>query len=162
MVFSERSYWVLTEADLTQLRQLAHEEHEEFFRRNPRLGAFFRKSLIGICLCQGAASHYLHPAIGIKDFDIWHFYRENKDSSFPYRAHKSIEGGYRGKRIDFLKRAIPESTCEQYPGQPGRTILSYLHQRDTRTKAELLKKAIIGLWPSSILGETLWKGQQAK
>ena len=159
MSFSERSYWLLTKANLEQLKELAYKEHEEFIKRNPHLRDFFYNSLIGVCLCQGAASHYLNPATGIKDFDIWHFYRESKHMSFPYRAHKSIEGGYKGKRIDFLKRAIPERICHLYPSEPGRIILDYLREKDTRTKRELLKKAIIGLCPGSIFGEILWEGQ---
>ena len=155
-----RSYWRLTKGDLKELKDLAYKEHREFFKRNPHLKASFHNSLIGICLCQCAASHYLNSAIGIKDFDIWHFYRENKNSRFPYRAHKSIEKGYKKRGIGFLKRAIPQHICRLSPSEPSRIILNYLCQEDNRTKKELLKKAIIGLWPSDIFGHILWRGKQ--
>lgn len=157
-----RSYWRLTRNDFEELKRLAWKEHVEFFERNPHLKAFFYESLIGICLCQGAASHYLNPKTGIKDFDIWHFYQENKNANFPYRAHKANEDGYKGKRIDFLKRAIPQRICHLSPGKPGRIILDYLREEDNRTKRKLLEKGIIGLWPNSIFGEVLWRGRQAK
>jgi hypothetical protein len=58
--------------DLFHLKELALMEHKNFFIRNPHLKKSYSKELIGICLCQGAASHYLNPEIGIKDFGSWH------------------------------------------------------------------------------------------
>ena len=73
MKINNRSYFSLTINDLKKLKKLALKEHEEFFKRNPHLKSAYYNSLIGICLCQGAASHYLNPSVGIKDFDIWFF-----------------------------------------------------------------------------------------
>lgn len=155
-----RAYWALTNNDLKELSKLAIREHEDFFQRNPHLKAFFYNSLIAICLCQGAALHYIDCQTGIKDFDIWHFYQANPRSTFPYRALRSIEAGYKGIRIDFLKRAIPEQICRLSPNDPGQIILSFLRARDTQTKKELLEKAVVGLWPPKLLGEILWDGRQ--
>ncbi len=83
MSFSERSYWLLAKADLAQLKELAYKEHGEFIKRNSHLEEFFYKSLIGICLCQGAASHYLNPAIGIKDFRYLAFLSGKQGYEFP-------------------------------------------------------------------------------
>ena len=113
---------------------------------------------IGICLCQGAASHYLSRNVGIKDFDIWHFYVEDNSINFPYRAHKRIENGYKGKPIDFLKRAIPKHIYDSYSDDPGQIIMKYLLERNINTKNLLLKKAIIGLFPDKIFGKVLWEG----
>jgi hypothetical protein len=155
----KRLYDPLTIHDLEKLKELALREHEEFFERNPHLKSVFYNSLIGICLCQGAASHYLNPKVGIKDFDIWHFYCEDNSIAFPYRAHKSIEKGYKGKPIDFLKRAIPKYICDSYPNDPEQIIIGYLLERNTKTKNLLLEKAIVGLFPDKILGKVLWKGK---
>jgi len=111
----KRVYNPLGVDDLERLRELALEEHENFFERNPHLREAFYNSLIGICLCQGAASHYLNPTVGIKDFDIWHFYLESGKDNFPYRAHKRLKNGYKGKPIDFLKRSIPKYIYELTP-----------------------------------------------
>jgi hypothetical protein len=155
---AERIYDTLTRNDLKQLKKLALREHEGFFERNHHLKFAFYDSLIGVCLCQGAASHYLNPEVGIKDFDIWHFYMENECTAFPYRAHKRIEKGYKDRPIDFLKRAIPKYICEVYPNEPERIIVTYLLERNTYTKKRLLDKAIISLFPNKIFDKVIWKG----
>ena len=154
-----RLYALLTKNDLEMLRRLALREHEDFFRRNPHLTSAYRNSLVGIFLCQGAASHYLNPKVGIKDFDIWHFYVENSITKFPYRAHKSFVSGYKGKPIDFLKRAIPKEICNSYSNDPKQIIIKYLLEKNTNTKRLLLKKAIIGLYPDETFDKVLWRGE---
>ncbi|MBO8151757.1 MAG: hypothetical protein H0Z30_04615 [Candidatus Marinimicrobia bacterium] len=159
MTNGERLYDPLGINDLKELRELALEEHENFFERNPHLRKIFYNSLIGICPCQGAASHYLNPTVGIKDFDIWHFYLENEKVNFPYRAHKWIENGYKNKPIDFLKRVIPKYIYDLNPSSPDRIIMNYLLERNTKTKILLLKKGIIGLYPDKMFNKVLWKGE---
>ncbi|EDP76478.1 hypothetical protein [Hydrogenivirga sp. 128-5-R1-1] len=154
----ERLYEPLKINDLKKLKYLGFREHEEFFKRNPHLKEAYYNSLIGIVLCQGAASHYLNPKVGIKDFDIWHFYVEDENINFPYRAHRRIENGYKGRPIDFLKRTIPKSVYQLYSNDPGEVIIRYLLERNTKTKNLLLKKAVIGLFPDNIFGKVLWKG----
>lgn len=156
---TERIYDPLTKKDLEELKNIALREHEDFFKRNPHLKSPFHDSLIGVCLCQGAASHYLNPKVGIKDFDIWHFYLKNESTPFPYRAHKRIENGYKGRPIDFLKRAIPRPISDSYFNEADQIILDYLLERNTPTKKLLLKKAIIGLFPNKILGKVIWNGE---
>jgi len=155
----ERLYDPLTINDLKKLKDLGFKEHEEFFKRNPHLKEAYYNSLIGIVLCQGAASHYINPNVGIKDFDIWHFYVEDENINFPYRAHKIIENGHKGMPIDFLKRAIPKRIYQLYPNDPIKIIMEYLFERNTKTKNFLLKKAIIGLFPDNIFGKVLWEGE---
>jgi len=103
----------------------------------------------------------LKPEVGIKDFDIWHFYLEEEGVNFLYRAHKRLEKGkgYKGKPVDFLKRAIPRYIYDKHPEDPGQIIMQYLLERNTKTKRLLLKKAVIGLYPDKIFGEVLWRGE---
>ncbi|HML04027.1 MAG TPA: hypothetical protein VK487_11740 [Candidatus Bathyarchaeia archaeon] len=155
----ERSMDPLTINDLKQLRELALREHESFFERNPHLKHAYHGSLIGMFLCQGAASHYLNPTVGLRDFDIWHFYVGSSEISFPYRAHRKVEDGYKGRSIDFLKRSISKDVFASCSGRPDRTLMKYLLERNTKTKRELLKKAIIGLYPNVLFARVLWKGK---
>lgn len=159
MTSTERIYTTLTKKDLEHLKELALKEHENFFVRNPHLKDAYYTSLIGICLCQGAASYYINSKVGIKDFDIWHFYLNNESIAFPYRAHKRIINGYKGRPIDFLKRAIPKNLYELYPGESDKIILEYLLERNTKTKKLLLEKAIISLFPDEIFGKVIWRGE---
>jgi hypothetical protein len=155
----ERIYDIITNDDLRQLSELSLKEHEEFFKRNRRLKGAYFNSLIGVCLCQGAASHYINPNIGIKDFDIWFFYVENKSIDFPYRAIRTIKKGYKNKPIDFLRRAIPKGIYDLFPDDPEKIIMKYLLEKNTTTKKFLIKKAIIGLFPKKIYGKVLNKGE---
>ncbi len=159
MTNEERLYENLNIKDLKKLKELALEEHENFFKRNPHLKEAYYDSLIGICLCQGAASHYLNPNVGIKDFDIWHFYKENNNIPFPYRGHKRIKDGYKGKPLDFLKRVIPNDIYNSNIGSPEQIIMNYLLEKNTKTKTLLLKKAIIGLYPDEIFNKILLRGE---
>ena len=151
----------LTLHDLKKLRELATKEHENFCERNSHLASAYGNSLIAICLCQGAASHYMNPKVGIKDFDIWHFYREDSRVPFPYRAHKRIEFGYENKPLDFLKRTIPRDIVNGSQ-RPDNIIRTYLLQRNTFSKKLLLKKAVVGLFPDSIFGEIILEGEATK
>lgn len=159
MAKSKRLMIALTRNDLEHLKELSLKEHDAFFERNSHLRTAYYGSLIGICLCQGAASHYLDPKVGVADWDIWHFYIEDRKTNFPYRAHKRIDNGYRGKSVDFLKRAISKEIYDSCSSRPERTIMKYLLERNTKTKRKLLEKAIIGLYPNALLGRVLWKGE---
>lgn len=156
---SKRIYTKLYKNDLKQLKNIALNEHNNFFKRNYHLKTAYKNSLIGICLCQGAASHYLNPSIGIKDFDIWYFYIKSRNTNFPYRAFKTIKDGYKGRYVNFLKRAIPKYIYNSYSSGPEQVIMKYLFERNTKTKILLLKKAVIGLYPDEIFGKVLWRGE---
>lgn len=144
----------LTPNDLEELKKLAVKEHVEFFNRNPHLKSPFFNALIGICIYQYAASGCIYPELGVKAFDIWHFYRENGSINFPNRVHRINEDGYNGKRIDYLKRGIPRYICDLSPGQPGRIISNYVQeQKEYKIKSQ--EKEIFGLWPESIFGKLL-------
>ena len=83
----------------------------------------------------------------------------NESIAFPYRAHKRIINGYKGRPIDFLKRAISKNLYELYPGESDKIILEYLVERSTKTKKLLLEKAIIGLFSDEIFGKVIWRGE---
>jgi hypothetical protein len=151
-----RSYKRLTTIDLRSLRRLGIEEGKAFLGRNPRLKTAYGSSLIAICLCQGAASHFLNPSVGVKDYDVWHFYAQNLRVPFPYRAH--YRSHYKGRRVDFLKRCIPKRIVNATTSA-GKWVIAYLMRRDTATKKRLLIKAVIGLHPKSIFGKVLWRGK---
>lgn len=152
-----RSYDKLTTQDLRELRDLALREHERFIEANAHLSGPYRKSLLAICLCQGAASHYLSPTVGIKDFDIWHFYVDDPRIAFPYRAHRRLNQAFKGMPVDFLKRSVQRSQ-EVSSAQPHLILLDYLLQKNTTTKTLLLQKAIIGLFPKLVFGKIIWPG----
>lgn len=70
---SERSLARLSEAHLHQLVEIARDDLDGFFLRNPQLSAY-RSRVLLTALCQGAALHYLDHTNGVKDLDVWTFF----------------------------------------------------------------------------------------
>lgn len=100
----------------------------DFLRKDPYMRKF-KHLLLSITLCQGAANHYAvcqeearryydSKRKGLKDIDIWVFFRKNKKINFNARWIKHFDFGpskfgknpedvnYSGRRIDFLGRSI--------------------------------------------------------
>ncbi len=154
----KRHNFKITKEHLWWLSKRAEKEHHEFFLRKPHLQAY-RKSLVGIVLCQGAALHYIGKENGIKDFDVWFFYKKDEKVNFSVRKPVTDKKGYKGVKIDFMKRAIPASICAKFSNQPDQCILNYLLERNTSTKRFLLEKAGIGLYPKKIFAQTIWLKQ---
>ena len=87
-----RSFERITRADLRRLKDLALRDFGSFFDRHQ--GHPYSGRLMLICLCQGAAQHYVKPTRGgdsdrqggVNDFDVWGFFRARPDGRpFPYR-----------------------------------------------------------------------------
>lgn len=81
-----RSYKPLTKADLHRLARIAEADRTDLFHRKPETGRLYSKRLFAVALCQGAALHYLNGKNGIKDFDVWSFYRGAPQASVPATA----------------------------------------------------------------------------
>lgn len=159
--FPNRIYEILNITDLRELRDLAVEERALFFERNPHL-IKYREKLIAVCLCQGAALHYVNQKNGVKDFDIWYFYKDLAALRYPYRAlrHTFINLPKFGtKPVDLLGRTIDSSIVKVALGEPSVCIQEYLQARRTTTARKLSEKAVIGLYPDHILGKTIWPKQ---
>ncbi|MEX1015053.1 MAG: hypothetical protein WDZ80_07920, partial [Candidatus Paceibacterota bacterium] len=69
----------ITEIELRDLAELAQEEIEAFFIRNPHLKSPYQERFVAAALCQGSALHYIGGGYGVGDFDIHFFYRQNPD-----------------------------------------------------------------------------------
>lgn len=142
---ANRLFLKLDERHLRALQRIGLKEHEDYFKRQPHLKRF-RRRLIGICLCQGAATHYLNPKWGINDIDIWHFYLEKDYGRFPYRGHKKNRKMYKGRHVDFLKRGIPLDIFEAMGKDKVSSLLALLLKRNSI----LLEQPIVGLYPNSM------------
>jgi hypothetical protein len=81
----DRSFEKITTDDQTRLAKLAVANLAEFFTRRPEIGALYQNRLLALCLCQGAAKHYVSGKQGVKDFDVWAFFRVHPRRQFPPR-----------------------------------------------------------------------------
>jgi len=128
------------------------------------------KNPICIALCQGAAMHYYDKINGIKDFDIWFFYKYNK-KHLPYRTVWSCDfenqkfgshpeqKEYIGRGIDIILRSIKTDVGNN----PIDTIYNYFEFEKTKTSKLLAQKAVVILEPENLFGKTIWyKGRIEK
>lgn len=166
----ERSLESITLDDLRELSAGSIECLRAYFIQGP--GTKWNKLYnmekpLAVALCQGAAMHYHNGSNGIKDFDIWFFYPFN-EKHLPYRTiwtwdyenpkfgtHPSIPG-YVGRKVDVLVRSIRNYTSND----AVKTIHQYLKLENSASSRELAKKAVVMLFPTSLLGQVIWYKQE--
>jgi len=165
-VLDVRTYEQLGLDDLKEIRQHALVELDRFLYRigNPK-GKYvvYRDRLIVICLCQGAAQHFVDRTTGIKDIDVWFFFQEHRDVKIPdiknmrysvYVIFKNIGK----KRVDFLKKGLRKDIIDTAKStEPGEILSSYLRRANTHTSQSLSQKSVIGLYPDKVFGKAIWK-----
>jgi len=161
----ERSLERIEKSDLLRLGEIARRDFEELFRRHPETGRFYHNQLFAIALCQGAALHYIDGRNGVKDFDVWSFFRENPQRPFPYRRVGRNDFGspkfgktpewddsYIGRRVDTIGRSLPFSTTDT----AADVLRQYLARASSPSPRELAKKAVVLIYPEDQLGVVVW------
>ncbi len=150
----QRSTATITRNDLIRLGTLAEADLESLFTRQKETGRLYRGRLFAIALCQGAALHYIDGKTGIKDFDVWSFFRAHPQRPFPYRRNATADFGdakfgktpgseqFVGRRVDLLGRSL------QVPMNvdPVDALRTYLAGRGTATARHLdLSRGLVGV-----------------
>ncbi len=160
----DRSQERLDDSDLVRLTEVAADDRADLFRRKPELGRLYRDRVLCVALCQGAALHYLDGKNGVKDFDVWTFYRVHPARPYPPRRVVAKDFGnskfgtspdrpdFIGRRVDCLGRSI---ACA--PGQGGLdAVHAWLSSRRTTSARKLAEKVVVVLKPASASGMVLW------
>jgi hypothetical protein len=160
----ERSLARVEDSDLRRLAELATEDREEFFTRNPRWRRLYANRRLCVALCQGAALHYIDCTNGVKDFDVWTFYAEHPEASFPHRRRGRRDFGlshfgrhpadreFAGRAVDFLARSL------WYPvgADPIAAVQTYLSEGHSESARRLAQKAVVVLEPAQLRGHVIW------
>jgi hypothetical protein len=161
----ERSLEPILKSDLRRLAKIALADLESLFTRIPAL-RIYRDRLFAIALCQGAALHYIDKGNGVKDFDLWCFFRAHAKRPFPYRRNASADFGYPkfgkspgwehyvGRRVDLLGRSLPVRPKEA----PADALRGYLSGGRTALARALAAKAAILVYPEGELDRVVWPG----
>ena len=159
-----RSYKSLTKEDLRRLVLLAEADRIDFFRRKPDTGRLYSKRLFAVALCQGAALHYLDGKNGIKDLDVWSFYRANPERQFPPRRRAKVDFGdpkfgttddspnFVGRRVDLIGRSISATNF----ADPVAVLRDYLRGQSTESARCLSEKAMVLIDPPELFGQVVW------
>jgi hypothetical protein len=164
MSSEERSMKPITMGDLRRLGSIALRDLESLFRRRPDTAHLYRHRLFAVALCQGAALHFLDGKNGVKDFDILCFFKAHTKKPFPYRRHARADFGnpkfgksrnwehFVRRRVDLLGRSLKVSSHEP----PADALRRYLSSSKTATARALAKKAMILVYPHTLLGTVVW------
>lgn len=155
----ERTYDKITESDLKEMKQCGLDELERFLILvgNGKY-SIYKDRLIAICLCQGAALHFIDGKNGIKDIDIWMFFREDAEIKIP-AIRNCMKSKYLNfqrigeKKVDFLKKMIPSKHWDK---SEIITIQHYLSNNNNSTPNFLKHKPVVVLYPDEYFGKTIW------
>ena len=160
----ERSYLPIDDAVLDRLATVAGKDREDFFRRNPRWGRLYRDRVLCVALCQGAALHFVDGRNGVKDWDVWTFFRLHPEGPFPPRrrgeralgdarfGRSTVRSEYVGRCVDLMGRAIIADEGED----PVTAVRRYLAAGRTESARRLAQKAVVLLEPAHRRGEIVW------
>jgi len=161
---SERSFERLSLDDLRRLAELALTDLRGLYARRPETASLYADRLIALCLCQGAAEHFVHPGRGIKDLDVWAFYREHPARAFPYRRRGIVDfgrsklgrhpndKGFAGRRVDVIGRSIPTQNGENRI----EAIRDWLRGQHSESAQHLARRPVVLIYPEDSLGKVIW------
>jgi hypothetical protein len=162
---ADRSDALIDVEDLLRLDDLAAHDEEDLFRRIPGGAGRYRGRLICRALCQGAALHFVDDVNGVKDFDVWSFYRALDSGPYPYRRIGNADfgpskfgrwpgdgGRFAGRRVDLIGRSLPAMSS----ADPVSVLRSYLAVRGTESARLLAAKAVVLINPRDRAGEVVW------
>lgn len=151
-----RSLAQLSKQDLRRLGRLATTDQADLFARKPETARLYANRRFAIALCQGAALHYIDGRNGVKDLDVWCFYAESPERSFPYRRRAKCDFGdpkfgttpgwphFTGRRVDIIGRSIPGAK----PQDPVGSLRKYLEAGKTESARLLAQKAVVLIEPA--------------
>ncbi|MGE0646262.1 MAG: hypothetical protein AB7P24_21640 [Nitrospira sp.] len=161
---ADRSFARINLDDLRRLGRIAAIDRDGLFRRNLDTARLFAPGPFAVALCQGAALHFLDGNNGVKDFDVWSFYRANPVRPFPYRRRGTADFGtpkfglssdsqqFVGRRVDLLGRSLPASSYVD----PVAVLREYLREARTKTARCLAQKAVVLIEPDELIGTVVW------
>lgn len=159
-----RSYELLTREDLKRIEQIAAKDRADLFKRKPETGRLYSDRLFAVALCQGGALHYLNGTNGIKDLDVWSFFKPNPKRQFPYRRRAQLDFGdpkfgqsedapeFVGRRVDHIGRAIQDTDFSD----PVAVLRRYLRAGTTESARRLAEIAVILIEPAHLFGTVVW------
>jgi len=158
---SERSMELITLEDLRRFANLTLSCLEAVYQRAPVAG-MYKDRLLFLTLAQGGAQHFCDKTNGLKDIDIWAFYRGGLERPFPVRARWNVDMGpskfgkhpddvgYRGRRIDILGRSVEVKEGDQSNDAVARWL-----NGSSNSAIELRKRPLIFVYPDMLIGKQL-------
>lgn len=162
----ERSYARITRVDLKRLLAIARLERDDFFSRHKEYAILYRKRVLCTALCGETALHYINGQTGIARFEVWTFYAEHPEATFPYWHEERYDYGFsakfgrlpetpeafKGRPVDLAGRSIDASPIDD----PLEALQYYLRRGSTVVARRLADKAVVLLEPEPLVGYVAW------
>ncbi len=161
---TERSYRRIEDKDLERLAELAQEDLKRLYKDSSDTIGRYKDRLLMLCLCQGAAKHFIYGRHGVKDFDVWAFFSTSPDlPRFHSRSYKSVDfgpsrfgrhpvdEGFKGRRVDMLRTAI-----ECNDEDPEKCIQKWLREGKSKNALWLAQRPVVIIYPNELLGKVIW------
>ncbi|WP_458096173.1 hypothetical protein [Roseomonas sp. WA12] len=148
--------------DLKRIRDTALKELTTVFARAEVAGLYSNRMML-LVLCQGSGKHFLDPAYGLKDIDVWAFFEAGPEKPFPHRSiwnadfgpskfgRHPEDVGYSGRRMDIQGRSI----LRHANGSAEDSLQAWL-RGGTTSATHIAKRPVIGLAPAPYLARVLW------
>ena len=161
---AERSDKPIRDKDLQRLGELACKDLNDLFRRKPDKSGRYKGRLKMLCLCQGAAEHFVYGKRGVKDFDVWAFFSKSPGlPQFPHRRRGQVDFGlprfgrhrddenFEGRRVDVIGRAIK---CDNKA--PEKCVLEWLEGKKTKSAKLIAERPVVVIYPKGLRGKVIW------
>jgi hypothetical protein len=157
---SNRSYEPIGDDQLARLSAIAAADLADRIARRPQWTPY-AKRIICVCLCQGAALHFVDGVGGVKDLDVWTFLAAATVGAFPPRwrtvadfgpsphgRHPADGEGFAGRRVDLYCRSLDEPPHVE----PLAALERYLSRPRTGSARRLVGKAVVLVDPPGLRG----------
>jgi hypothetical protein len=162
----EKSYERITRNDLRRLLSIARQEREDFFSRHKEYAILYRKRVLCAALCDGAALHFTNGQTGVRTFDVFTFYAEHPEASFPHWHEERYDFGpgrkfgrlpdapqsFRGRPVNLAGRSIDASPADD----PIEALQYYLRRGASPVARRLAEQAVVLLEPEKLMGYVAW------
>jgi hypothetical protein len=162
----EKSYERIARNDLKRLLCIARQEREDFFSRHKEYAILYRKRVLCAALCDGAALHYTNGSTGVRTFDVFTFYAEHPEASFPHWHEERYDFGpgrkfgrlpsasesFRGRPVNLAGRSIDASPADD----PIEALQYYLRRGASPVARRLAEQAVVLLEPEKLMGYVAW------
>ncbi|MGH8666764.1 MAG: hypothetical protein ACREUX_21080 [Burkholderiales bacterium] len=162
----EKSYERITRNDLKRLLSIARQEREDFFSRHKEYAILYGKRVLCAALCDGAALHFTNGQTGVRTFDVFTFYAEHPEASFPHWHEERYDFGpgrkfgrlpdapesFRGRPVNLAGRSIEASPADD----PIEALQYYLRRGASPVARRLAEQAVVLLEPEKLMGYVAW------
>jgi hypothetical protein len=159
MDFFERLFGPLNAEQLKVLAQVAAEEREAFFARNPAQVQYYKKRFLGAALCQQSARRRWPIWNTSRDLDIHIFFKQHPEGKRLATVGRSRELSLPGlgrRRVTLSFVTVPERFARGANKDAVTALRRFLEDQTTPSAQKLAGRSLISIEPDATIGTVIW------